>query len=803
MKPFLSCLLLLLLQPGPSSLVEGLALFDDTRHCISSTNAPSSMDMLFLEGEETCNSQLTYYYIPEWMDDTNNGYRWMHESFQVRNTSTTTEEDWVDVVGARVMVYLSLDQTKCDIGLGGSYPGDPLQTSCRSCSFCGFAGFYMEARTATFTADCTNLPGGRKITTCESTFPFFYPVDWYDPAFGLFEEDGDSIPTDLPDTMEPTSTGTDDEDFNAVTAVPSITQAPTVAPSSGICKGDMIFTDCGNSCAATCDNAIPLESEGGGCPDFCVPGCFCPPEKPIAVDHSGTCVESRDLCPSSAPIEPGSPTTSPTSVVTYAPTYCGGDMVFIVCGGSCPSPTCQSRLAEGTPPPCEDECISGCYCPEGGILVDGTGTCVDDYSQCPEGGTGETDPDVVDTTGPSMMAPTMSPSSSGTVEGTAVSTNNDGGICKGDLIYKECGNTCPPTCDNAFPLESEGGGCIYPNACTPGCYCPPEKPIAVDKSGRCVESRDLCPSSPPVEAGSPTTSPTSVVTFSGTYCSGDMEFITCGGSCPRPTCNNPAAEGPCRNECISSCYCPDGTIHADGTDMCVSDYSKCPEGGYGTVQRAKDTNSVAGTTATYDWKSELTITLPYQAIITTLEVDVVLKKLEDFLTQTLLESNINNTPLFSAATVDIVLQSYEHNSVAASGDEDEHDVVDVEFTLHVTATTAIETTQCPSPTENKCVNDNNYAECVALLVQGCLEVLALESCPLKFRCGTWGDDESATTAAIPSERQVATLLTETNFYGFYSEYLHKDDGTVSSISGGADVFEKTKEVVFQVTGSGH
>jgi hypothetical protein len=48
---------------------------------------------------------------------------------------------------------------------------------CNSCTTCDVSGkFGASDFTATFSADCTNLSGGRS-TNCESLFPVYYPLD--------------------------------------------------------------------------------------------------------------------------------------------------------------------------------------------------------------------------------------------------------------------------------------------------------------------------------------------------------------------------------------------------------------------------------------------------------------------------------------------------------------------------------------------------------------------------------------------------------------------------------------------------
>ncbi|XP_032805326.2 mucin-5B-like isoform X2 [Petromyzon marinus] len=50
--------------------------------------------------------------------------------------------------------------------------------------------------------------------------------------------------------------------------------------------------------------------------------------------------------------------------------------------------------------------------------------------------------------------------------------------CPGDLVYEECGSTCPQTCANPFQPMCQG--------CVPGCFCPPDSVLTVRNGTTCV-----------------------------------------------------------------------------------------------------------------------------------------------------------------------------------------------------------------------------------------------------------------------------------------------------------------------------
>ncbi|XP_078453022.1 mucin-5B-like isoform X2 [Lampetra planeri] len=50
--------------------------------------------------------------------------------------------------------------------------------------------------------------------------------------------------------------------------------------------------------------------------------------------------------------------------------------------------------------------------------------------------------------------------------------------CPGDLVYEECGSTCPQTCANPFQPMCQG--------CVPGCFCPPGSVLNVSNGTTCV-----------------------------------------------------------------------------------------------------------------------------------------------------------------------------------------------------------------------------------------------------------------------------------------------------------------------------
>jgi hypothetical protein len=420
-----------------------------------------------------------------------------------------------------------------------------------------------------------------------------------------------------------------------------------------------------------------------------------------------------------SPTESMSVSTPPSMEMNSKPTVegtCSGDLTYYACGPVC-EVTCNSRddhvpIVNGQP--CSTctlpSCPSGCFCPpDKPIRVDGTDICLRHPNDCPPKTTS----------------------------------------CKGYMVLQECGNTCPPTCDNAIPLPQDGGiPCIYPNFCSVGCFCPPDKPIALgDGSGTCVADRSECPSPAPIDPGSPTMAPTSEVTYAGTFCPGDLVFITCGGNCPRPTCNNRDPPKECSEECIiSSCFCPTGKpLQIDRTDIeCVEDFSQCPppelQGRSGfddekeqSPKRKPGEGIVQERTYPYyyyDPKSSLRVTF-FEGTgeeLLPVEAELLLREFEIFLQQWL--TNPDQTVGLALSKVDLIYSSYQYDEMDAP------DEVEIDFE-----------TMVGIPPETM----------------------------------------------IRSERQVMNLLTQANFRHFIGAHPRRNPGV--------GIFENTFKVLFKVIGT--
>lgn len=98
--------------------------------------------------------------------------------------------------------------------------------------------------------------------------------------------------------------------------------------------------------------------------------------------------------------------------------------------------------------------------------------------------------------------------------------------------YRECGSTCPRTCDDERnPIRKFR---ICTTICRDGCFC--KKGFVLNDNKQCVKPETCCHS------------------IQGSY-------KTCGLSCPR-TCTN-KINGFCLLPCVSGCYCDNGYVRKD------------------------------------------------------------------------------------------------------------------------------------------------------------------------------------------------------------------------------------------------
>ena len=108
------------------------------------------------------------------------------------------------------------------------------------------------------------------------------------------------------------------------------------------CPGDMIWSNCGASCVASCENPNP------NCATICEPGCVCPPSKPFHLGN-GKCGVLRDCN-------------------IYRP--CPGKMIWSDCATDCPKQCTQPKGEI-----CSAECFVGCACPSDAPVLLKDGVC--------------------------------------------------------------------------------------------------------------------------------------------------------------------------------------------------------------------------------------------------------------------------------------------------------------------------------------------------------------------------------------------------------------------------------------------
>jgi len=588
------------------------------------------------------------------------GWSWSYTFVEGIPEGTYTEyvgdgEPYVELntnntMGERVTVAIDDNHKTCRI------------SGCQSCTLCQVGEWTSnERQNAYFQADCTNLPGGRNVTTCESVLPFFMLIDYW----ATEKDEEDSLPIDW---------DSEEED--------------SMAPSS-------LLSEVTSEYLSTVDDSTTDS-----------------PTDTTTISSSSSSMPSSSI---SSPAPSSIPTAAPTRKGT-----CRGDLIYSACAPTC-EVTCDSRddyfpIVDGKP--CNTwpwwYCRNACVCPPSKPIRvdDGTDECLEHPRDCPAKTT----------------------------------------TCPGDMVFQECGNTCPPTCTNAIPLVQDGGRpCIYPNACSVGCYCPDDKPIAVgDDTGRCVTTRMECPAAPPVEEGSPTAAPTVEVTYAGLACTGDLVFLTCGSSCPSLTCAKPnlPPDLACPTVCVSGCYCPSEKplLLDDRMDICVANVQECPapendsmlldtragldSPDINSIKKVKADKSAEDvtnptTTTEYDFKSDLIVTFFPETgqEPTTFEMDGLLMELEVSFHQWLVTTN-------PSSQVHLIYTSYQYDGVDAP------DMVQIEFQTMVRIPSEI----------------------------------------------------------ILTERHVATLLTKANFGSFIAEQVRRNPDV--------GVFENTFKVVFKAVGTG-
>ena len=177
--------------------------------------------------------------------------------------------------------------------------------------------------------------------------------------------------------------------------------SPSLVPpvQDDCCPEGEVFKSCGTACPLTCDAPTPRP-----CTEQCVRGCFCPKGK--FRNARNECV-SIEQCPGITFIRllhfrcmffaifilcfnelklmvvhlclsdvPPSDHSSSSDIPTARRYCCPEGEVYWTCGTACPL-TCDARK----PRPCTEQCVRGCFCPDG-MLRNARNECVS-IDQCP------------------------------------------------------------------------------------------------------------------------------------------------------------------------------------------------------------------------------------------------------------------------------------------------------------------------------------------------------------------------------------------------------------------------------------
>ncbi|XP_035220009.1 zonadhesin-like [Stegodyphus dumicola] len=268
-----------------------------------------------------------------------------------------------------------------------------------------------------------------------------------------------------------------------------------------VCKEDEEYKECGTACPFNCTNF----DKKFLCTQQCIKGCFCKPG--YIRGPEGTCI-----------------------IPSNCPTVCQANEEYQACGTACPF-TCANFKK---PFVCTQQCIKGCFC-KSGFIRGPSGKCIDP-AYCPK----ECKENEEYTECGSACPPTCSNQtttcSQQCIKGCFCKPgyvrNPDGQCilprfcpveCKANEDYRQCGSTCPPTCDTyRNPIA-----CI--EKCVQGCFC--KAGFVRDPHGNCV-----LPSNCPI------------------VCNENEEYHECGSACPR-TCNNTLELTKCQERCVKGCFC--------------------------------------------------------------------------------------------------------------------------------------------------------------------------------------------------------------------------------------------------------
>ncbi|XP_013385650.1 zonadhesin isoform X2 [Lingula anatina] len=303
---------------------------------------------------------------------------------------------------------------------------------------------------------------------------------------------------------------------------------PVCVPVRESCRGGQVYNECGSACTATCENMGNIV-----CTLQCVPGCHCPPDRPLL--RNGNCLKASE-CPDARTAPPPPDST------------CTGGRVFSECASPC-DPTCEEPN-----PICATVCVGRCACPSGTLLHEGN--CISNDAcprkTCPIPG------QVFKECGSVCERTCQEPNPACTRQcvqkcecpqdapildnGKCVPLNQcpvtpQG--CTGGQVFNRCGSACETTCQTVF--ESPRPCTLQ---CVEKCECPPDKPVF--HNGQCI-TKSQCPIP---------------------KCSGGQVFNECGSACTR-TCSDEALF--CTLQCVPRCECPaDRPVLSDNGE-CIRD----------------------------------------------------------------------------------------------------------------------------------------------------------------------------------------------------------------------------------------
>jgi len=270
---------------------------------------------------------------------------------------------------------------------------------------------------------------------------------------------------------------------------------------------------CSPPCEETCDYAPPM------CQPSCVDACYCKFGYVRQTNVTGSPCVRRHRCPA----------------MMHQPS-CSGNEEFKECGSTCPL-TCDDILHPEQVKGCVMMCVSGCHCKAGHVRqTNVVGSPCVPHDVC----------------APMINKQKTIPS------------------CGGNEEFKECGSTCPLTCDDILHPEIVKA-CVM--MCVSGCHCKPGYVRQTNVVGSPCVPQDVC--APMINKQKTIPS-----------CGENEVFSECASKCPL-TCDvllHPEQRKVCTLGCAPSCSCKEGFIRSqDGKcvkhqDCCMRDnevYNQC------------------------------------------------------------------------------------------------------------------------------------------------------------------------------------------------------------------------------------